>query len=186
MKKILVLTAIFFVIATETVYSQASIFGKISDGKVTPCATIFGKKAFNESGNIGLTYFGLVQENWGEIQFGLYYNPTSWSQVGLSAGIEQNSKLLRTGGFIWLGKNNTSFVALFEKGAGKENYWYKVTINQKVDNFDLGLRGWRYTGFGPVVQYTIGKTGLKVWTMAAFGLFESTKNSLVFGLDFKI
>jgi hypothetical protein len=184
MKKLIVSIAAFFVITT--VYSQATIYGKISSGKVTPCATIFGKKAFNESGNIGFTYFGLIQENWAEAQFGLYYNPTSWSQLGLSAGIEQNSKLLRTGGFIWLGKNNTSFVALLEKGAGEDNYWYKITINQKVGNFDLGLRGWRYTGFGPIFQYKIGKTGLKVWTMAAFGLFESTNNSMVVGLDLKI
>lgn len=169
-----------------SVNAQATFFTKISDGKITPCVTIYGTKPLTESGKIGFTYFGLVQENWADAQFGLYYNPTAWSQIGLSCGIEQKSELFRTGGFVWLGKDNTSFVALLEKGFGKDNYWYKITLNQKVGNFDLGLRGWRYTGFGPVVQYKIGKTGLKAWVMPALGLFESPKNSIVLGIDFKI
>lgn len=183
MKKLITFIAVVFIYVSAS--AQATFFTKISDGKVTPCATIYGTKSLTQSGKIGFTYFGLVQESWAEAQFGLYYNPTTWSQIGLSCGIEQKSELLRTGGFVWLGKGNTSFVALVEKGFGKDNYWYKITFSEKVGNFDLGLRGWRYTGFGPVVQYKIGKTGLKAWVMPAVGWFESSQNSIVLGLDFK-
>ena len=178
----LVLVTLFISVSLN---AQISFFTKISGGKVTPCATIYGTKAFTENENFGLTYFGLVQESWAEIQFGLFYSPTDWSQVGLSCGIEQGVKLFRMGSFAWLGYRNTSFVVLAEKGAGKDNYWYKVTLSEKVGNFDLGLRGWRYTGFGPIIQYKIGKTGLKAWTMPTFGWFESSQNSILLGLDFK-
>lgn len=183
MKKLITFIAVMFVCLSAN--AQASFFAKITKDGVAPCATMYGTKSLSKNKNFGFTYFGLVQESWAEIQFGLYYNLTSWSQVGLSLGLEQGGKLFRTGGFIWLGKGNSSFIALAEKGIGKGNYFYKVTLNQKVGDFDLGLRGWRYTGFGPIIQYKIGDTGLKAWIMPAFGWFESSKNSIVIGLDFK-
>lgn len=184
MIKLILIVVITFI--SVSAYSQATLYGKISNGRIIPCATIYGTKSLSESGKVGFTYFGLIQESWAEAQFGLYYNPTTWSQIGISCGLEQNTNIFRTGAFIWLGKGNASFIALLEKGSGKDNYWYKVTLSQKIGNFDLGLRGWRYTGFGPVIQYKIGNTGMKAWVMPALGLFESSQNSIVLGIDFKI
>ena len=179
------LVAIATLMFAISVKAQASFFLKINKESISPCATIYGTKSLTAQKNFGFTYFGLVSPTWAEAQFGLYYAPAKWIQLGLNLGLEQgSSKMIRGGASLWLGKGNSSFVALVEKGCGKGNYWYKITLNQKIGRFDFGLRGWRYYGFGPLVQFEIIKN-LKFWVMPACGWFESDQNSLIAGLDFK-
>lgn len=167
------------------VSAQVSVFSKLSleSGKVTPTMTIFGSKPISEK--VGFTYFALVNQGWAEAQLGLSYSPVSFVQFGLSCGLEQNPSLFRTGGSVWLGKGKTYFLTLLEKGKGAENYWYKITLNQKIsEKFSLGLRAWRYNGIGPVVEY---KTkALKLWVMPTTKFCGDGGRNIMFGVDVKI
>ena len=184
MKKIIAFT--LFLSCIFSAFSQVSVFTKFSEtGKVTPCVTIFGTKPIVDK--VNLTYFSLVQEGWAEAQLGLAYSPTTWSNVGLSCGFEQlNGISFRTGCSLWIGKDKTSFLFLGEKGQGADNYWYKTSLMQNLSkNFNLGVRAWRFTGIGPLVEYKTGKLISKIWAMPAYN-FEASAANLVIGFDIKM
>lgn len=183
MKKLFVMLCLL--IATGLVgKAQLSIFTSYNSksNTVSPCATIFGTKPISEK--ISFTYFALVNQNWAETYIGLNYHPVKWMSLGLSAGIEQNPALYRTGASLWLGHGKMSFLTLLEKGDGPNNYWYKSTLAYKAsDKLSLGLRAWRYTGLGPVAEYSV--KDLKFWVMPAYDL-EVETSKLVVGIDIKI
>lgn len=183
MKKLVVFC--LFLSFIFSISAQVSSFVKISEtGKITPCMTIFGSKPIVDK--LGMTYFALVQSSWSEAQLGLSYKPVSWSSFGLSFGMEQLNGGIspRTGCSLWLGKNKTSFVFLGEKGVGSTNYWYKSTLSYSLSkNFNLGVRGWRFTGFGPIVEYKVGD--IKFWGVEAYDIEEKMMKSVI-GFDVRI
>jgi len=173
---------ILLLVASVSSFAQVSVFTKYSEGKLAPCATIFGIKPINEK--ISFTYFALVSEKWAETMLGVAYSPTNWAQIGLNCGFEQNPALFRVGGSIWLGKGKTSFLTLLEKGDRSDNYWYKSTLAYKCTNsLSLGVRAWRFNGVGPVVEYKV--KDFKFWIMPAYE-FEKNNSNLVVGIDIKI
>lgn len=183
MKKLIV-SLIIALFSFSSLFAQVSLFTKFSNGKVIPCATIFGTKMINEK--IGFTYFALVNQKWAETYVGLSYSPEKWINIGLSAGIEQSPALYRLASSLWLGSGKTSFLLLTEKGDGQNNYWYKATLAYKVsEKLDLGLRAWRYNGIGPVVGYKIKELNSKIWAMPAYNLEDGNKN-LIVGVDITI
>ncbi|MBN2854585.1 hypothetical protein JXK06_03600 [Patescibacteria group bacterium] len=180
MKKLIVF--IFLFIISIYSFAQVSVFTKYSEGKLSPCATIFGTKPISEK--VNFTYFALVSEGWAETQLGFNYAPLNWISVGLSCGFEQNPALFRVGGSIWFGKGKTSFLTLLEKGSGPNNYWYKSTVAYKCsDALSLGVRAWRFNGLGPLVEYKV--KDLKFWIMPAYE-FEKNNSNLLVGVDIKI
>lgn len=183
MKKVMFL--VVFCLVSFSVMSQVSIFSKVSleTGKIVPTVTICGQKPI--SSKVSFTYLALVNQTWAEAQVGLSYAPAKFIQLGVSIGLEHNTSLYRTGASLWLGKGKTSFLALAEKGDGRENYWYKVTLNQKIsENFSLGLRTWRYIGIGPVATYNF--KSLKFWVMPTTMIYGEGGKNIVFGIDVKI
>lgn len=174
---------IFILLLVSSVsFAQVSVFTKYSDGKIIPCATIFGTKPINDK--VSFTYFALVQEKWAETMLGVAYSPVNWAQIGLNCGFEQNPALFRVGGSIWLGKDKISFLTLLEKGDGHDNYWYKSTLAYKAtDNLSLGARAWRFNGIGPLVEYKV--KDFKFWIMPAYE-FEKNNSNLIVGVDIKI
>lgn len=171
-----------FLLVSVSSFAQVSIFTKYSEGKLSPCATIFGTKPISEKMNF--TYFALISESWAETQLGASYSPFNWISVGLSCGFEQNPALFRVGGSIWLGQGKTSFLTLLEKGDGPKNYWYKSTISYKAtDKLNLAIRAWRFNGIGPVLEYKA--KDLKIWIMPAYD-FEKENSNLLIGLDIKL
>ncbi len=164
--------------------AQVSVFTRYNGDKLTPCATIFGNKKVSDQ--VSLTYFGLVNQNWAEVQIGFSYAPAKWISLGLSAGLEQTQELYRCGSSLWIGKGKTSFLMLLEQGAGKENYWYKTTLAfQPTDNLSYGIRAWRFNGIGPVASLGIKKIDSKFWVMPAYD-FEAESYNLLLGIDIKI
>ncbi len=163
-------------------FAQVTVYAKYSNGKVIPCVTVFGTKKINDK--ISFTYFALIQKKWAEAYWGVAYSPVKWVSIGLSAGIEQNPALYRLAASLWLGKGNTSFLLLIEKGDGLDNYWYKATLTYQVtNNFFIGARAWRFNGVGPSVEYKF--KDLKVWLMPAYD-FENKNSNLIVGVDIKI
>ena len=75
---------------------------------------------------------------------------------------------------------------MFEKGKGKDNYWYRVNLYQQVsENVTAGLVAWRYNGTGPIFRYTVKKlAGSTLWMMPAYD-FESHGAKLMTGVTIK-
>lgn len=178
---------ILVVIMSFSLFSQFSLYTKYSEGgKLAPGAAIFGTKPIVNQ--VNFTYFILVQEKWGEAMVGIAYSPTNWLEIGANCGFEQNPSLFRTGASIWVGNGQVSFLTLLEKGAGKDNYWYKSTISCKplpatLPALSLGVRAWRFNGVGPLIEYRL--QDLKFWLLPAYD-FEKNVSNLLAGIDIKL
>ncbi len=183
MKKLFVL--IILSIFGHSAFSQIEIYGRYTaGGKVEPDINLYGERKLSKK--VNLTYFALVESKWSEALVGFSYAPKDWFSVGLSAGVEHNPAVYRTAGSIWMGKKKTSLLVLWEKGDGRDNYWYKTTLSQKLsDEVSLGARAWRYHGVGPVFSYAIKKVGVTPWIMPAYD-FEYDQKRLIFGVDIKM
>lgn len=174
---------VFFVLATNLV-AQVSIFTKINNNEASPTVTIFGQKPIND--NFSLVYFGLIGEYWAEAQMGLAWSPNTWSQYGLMAGIAQEDKLFRAGGFVWLGKDKLSSLILLEKGFGSDNYWYRVkALYQFDEDLFVGAQAWRFNGLGPLVEYRLKKINSTFWLFPAYDL-EFGGKAITIGIDISI
>lgn len=183
MKKVIVL--VVALCSVIVVYSQVSVFSKLSleSGKMVPTVTICGSRPI--SSKVGFTYLALVNQSWAEAQLGMSYSPTKSVKIGFSWGIEQKPSLIRTGSSLFLVKGKISFLALVEKGEGKENFWYKITLAQAIsEKTTLGLRAWRYVGIGPVFEYKF--KSLKLWVMPTTSFLKDGGRNVVFGVDVKI
>ena len=132
-----------------------------------PVIDYFGSKKINDK--FLLTFFGLVREQWGQALIGLSYSPVNNLSFYASAGIEQGQHAPRYSASIWAKKGRTSYLALCEVGAGKDNYLYKVSIFHELSQqFTLGIMDWRYHGLGPNVRYNIPKLESTLWIMPAY------------------
>lgn len=186
MKKVIVLLIVIF--CGFKSYSQLEVYGRYTEGgKVDPDINLYGeKKLFSDSSKFSLTYFALVEQTWAEGLVGISYSPKDWVSFGFMVGIEQNPALYRFLGSVWLGKGKKSFLALYEKGNGTDNYWYKITASYKFTKvFTLGARAWRYNGVGPVGTFEIKKLSSSVWVMPMYD-FEAQKKRISLGVSIKL
>ncbi|MFZ4500534.1 MAG: hypothetical protein ACOYMZ_03540 [Minisyncoccia bacterium] len=183
MKYIIVLSIV--TIFSFKAFSQLGVYGRYTkSGKVEMDFNFYGTKKISKK--VSLTIFTLVEQTWSEALVGISYSPKDWISFGASTGIEQNPALYRFGAFVWLGKGKTSFLSLWEKGDGTDNYWYNSTLSYKTsEKFSLGLRAWRYHGVGPVATNTVKKLDTKVWLMPAYD-FESNKQRVMLGISVKL
>lgn len=183
MKQFIVL--FILTILSLNLFSQLSVYSRYTKGgKVEMNINFYGTKKISEK--VNLTLFTLVERTWAEAQVGISYSPKEWISFGASTGIEQNPALYRFGAFVWLGKGKTSFLSLWEKGDGTDNYWYNSTISYKTsEKFTFALRAWRYHGVGPVATYTVKKLDSKLWLMPAYD-FESDKQRVMLGVSVKL
>ncbi|QQR50266.1 hypothetical protein IPF86_04305 [Candidatus Nomurabacteria bacterium] len=188
MKKLFIFLAIVkYLFLPLFVSGQVQVYGRYTlDGTIEPDVNVFISKPFSDSSKFSFTSFTLVEQNWAEALVGLSYSPKSWLNIGLSAGIEHNPALYRFAGSVWLGKDRSSLLFLWEKGDGNDNYWYKTTalydISTKVS---LGAIAWRFHGIGPVAIYNVRKLDSKFWVMPAHD-FEFNENRVMFGVDIGI
>ncbi len=188
MKKFFIIyTVIRIVLLPLFASGQVEVYGRYTvNGTIQPDINVFTSKAFSDSSKFSFTSFTLVEQNWAEALVGISYSPTSWLNIGLSTGIEVNPALYRLAGSIWLGKDKSSLLFLWEKGDGNDNYWYKVTALHDVSKrVSLGAIAWRYHGIGPVVFYGVKKLDSKFWVMPAHD-FEFKENRVIFGVDIGI
>lgn len=165
-------------------YSQTNFYGRYTlGGKIEPAVTFTGKIRLNDK--LNLTGFVLYEDYYSEALIGLSYSFTDWMKLGLSTGIEQKSTLYRFGGSCWLGSKNLSLLALLEQGLGKNNYWYKTSVDyQANESISLGLMAWRFHGIGPMMKYSFYKLGITLWAMPAYDP-EIEAKRLMFGIQIK-
>ena len=165
--------------------AQLEVYGRYTIGEsVAPNINLFGTKKLSDKAN--LTAFFLVEEKFSEALVGISYSPSKHLSIGVSGGIENSPKLLRFGSSIWVGKNNTSLLLLGEKGNGKDNYWYKANLFQKLsDKLTVGATAWRFHGVGPNVRFTTKKLASTLWMMPAYD-FEADKTKVMIGWSIKI
>ncbi|MCF7820446.1 MAG: hypothetical protein K9M44_03185 [Candidatus Pacebacteria bacterium] len=168
-------------------FAQVQIFGKYTPEEKTlaPDINIFGYgQKLNQSSTLKMTYFALVEENWAEGLIGVSYAPKDWLELGLLGGIETTETLYRFCASVWLGKDKFSLLTFFEKGDGKDNWWYKSTLSYQIaETWSTGLMSWRYNGTGVFVKKDF-KT-FSVWVNPAYDL-EFEKERLTMGIDIKI
>lgn len=173
------MTVLTFLVANNAI-GQIEIYDRFGNGHHESNINIFVEKGISKK--VTLTGFALVEKTWSEALVGFTYAPKDWVSFGASVGIEQNSALYRTAYSVWLGKNKNSLLALFEKGDGADNYWYKVTLSHDFSNkFSIAARAWRYHGVGPVFTYTLPKPGVSWFIMPAYDL-DSKEKKVIAGI----
>jgi hypothetical protein len=161
--------------------AQLEAYGRYTThGSVEPNINYAGLKKITEK--ISLTFFGLVEQKWGEALIGAKYSPSNSFSVGASIGIEHGTNSPRFGASMWTGKGKMSFLILGELGSGTANYLYKANLFHKYsEQFTLGVTAWRFHGAGPNFRFTIPKISLTIWAMPAYD-FESCTSKLMIGV----
>lgn len=185
MKKLIVLLSIIFIstvlsaqFSTLEIYSRNTI-----NGNSVPDANLFGELA--SKSKFALTYFLLAEPEFAEGLFGLNYYLTDHVSVGISTGFETSSTVYRFGASFWAETGAGTFLALVEKGDGKDNYWYKADILQEMsERITFGFVAWRYHGIGPILKYHFkaGEYDSKIWIMPARD-FEFEEYRIMLGID---
>lgn len=120
----------------------------------------FGKSSFG--------YFGwaLVSKGWSEIYPGLSWQPASWIQMGVGAGIEQTQSKVRFGEFLWVGKGKLYFLGFTEHGGS--GFWYRaMTMYKWTKDFQVGLMSQHGLGIGPKMEFEFLKP-FSLWVATLF------------------
>jgi hypothetical protein len=135
-------------------FAQLEVYDRYTPGgKHEPNINYFGSKKLSD--RFALTYFGLLEHQWGEALVGASYAPLPSLILGLSAGIEHGTTSPRYSASIWTGNKTTTFAILWELGEGKSNYLYKAICSINTPTFTIGLTAWRKHGVGPNFRYTV-------------------------------
>lgn len=170
--------------------SQLQIFGKYtpkdkdSNSEFAPDINIFGYGS--NIGKFKTTYFLLVEKNWAEGLIGLNYSPKDWIEFGISLGIEQSPKLLRGGVNLSITYKKFFFFSWIEKGIGKDNYWYKSSLNYSFNKtLSLEAVAWRFNGIGLSLKVKTFKEKVTLWVFPAWDP-EFHKKRISIGMDIKL
>ena len=165
MKKYLMLLAVMLPLGA---FAQLEVYDRFTPGgKHEPNINYFGSKKLNQQ--VSLTYFGLLEHQWGEALAGASYAPVPSLIIGLGAGIEHGSSSPRYSASIWTGNKTTTFSALWELGAGRSNYLYKANLFYKyTSGFTMGMTAWRKHGIGPNFRYLVPQVRATLWVMPAY------------------
>ncbi len=134
----------------------------VQGGQLTAGVQFWIQGQFNS--HFGWFGWALVNKDWSEIYPGLYWQPTSWMQIGIGAGIERDQSRARVGEFLWMGKGKFYFLAFTEhEGSG---FWYRaMAMYQMNKRFQIGLMSQYRLGIGPKVEAVIVKP-FSLWVAA--------------------
>jgi hypothetical protein len=163
-------------------HAQLEVYDRYTIGKKhEPNINYFGSKKITD--RFSITYFGLLEHQWGEALVGVSYAPSKSLILGLSTGIEEGTTSPRYGASLWTGNDKTTFSILGELGAGHANYLYKANLFYKyTDCFTFGATAWRKHGVGPNFRYFVGKISSTFWVMPAYD-FEAHHSKLMTGVS---
>ena len=181
---------LFIILITITAksFAQMKVFLRYTPEKseVLPTITYFGKKKISDKFHLAI--YTLVNKRFSEALVGFTYAPKKWIKIGLSSGIENNAISpvgYRFGSSLWLCKDKNSLFSIFEKGDGKDNFFYKTTYKHKIsDRFHLGLVAWRFHGIGPMAFCKIKKIDSTLWITPLYD-FEFEVARVVLGTTIK-
>ncbi len=107
----------------------------------------FYENSFKNDAKVGVYYFTLLNENWGQAYGGLIFKPKTWLSVSIGAGMEVNKNPYRFNVSLQMNKNKINFLQIYEYGGS--GFWYNIILNYKVqeqNSFGLILK--RYYGLG--------------------------------------
>jgi len=183
MKKVVLIITILMSIFSTT-QAQFQAFQKITP-KESPCVDFnyYGTTRIDSS--FGIFFFSLTEKGWAEAYTGLIYNPTSWLELTLGAGIEQAPSLYRLAGSVWMGSKKIDGFFVGEKGDGPDNWWYKTFLRYKYsEKVNFGLMSWRYSATGPFIGYQLSKK-LELWVNVGRDL-EFHKDCAIVGFNFNM
>ena len=182
MKKVFVLLLIPLPFLAQ---AQLEVYGRYTaHGTVEPNINYNVSKKITQK--IALTFFSLVEQNWGEALIGASYSPSTSFTIGASAGIEHGTSNLRYSVSAWKKNGKTSLLVLGELGSGPSNYLYKANLFHQYSNyFTLGVTAWRFHGTGPNLRLTIPKLSATIWSMPAYD-FEAHASKMMIGISINI
>jgi len=182
MKKTLVLLIISLPFFAQ---AQLETYGRYTaGGYVEPNINYFASRKITEK--VSLTFFGLVEQKWGQALIGTTYSPSNSFSVGGLIGIEHGTNSPRYAASIWKGMGKTTLLIWGELGSGRDNYLYKVNLFHKIsDQFTLGLTAWTGHGVGPNFRLAIPKLMATIWSMPAYD-FTHNKARLMVGMSVKM
>lgn len=134
------------------------------------------------TGSVGTFAWFQIDQNYGQGYAGLSLTPKSWLQFGVGAGVEQTTRPLRFGSFVWAGNQHVSLLFIGE-GLGS-GWWYKSEFNwTATKDLGIGLMTERFKGTGPRVQYAVPGTPLTIWSAY---LFNEGGNRALMGIRVKM
>ncbi|MDB9913871.1 hypothetical protein OAD06_06170 [Flavobacteriaceae bacterium] len=186
MKKLILFIVLFTITATS--FAQMKVFLRYTPerSEVLPTITYFGKKKISDKFHLAI--YTLINKNFSEALVGFTYAPKKWIKIGLSSGIENSAATpvgYRFGSSLWLEKDKNSLFSIFEKGDGKDNFFYKSTYKHKIsERIHLGLVAWRFHGLGPLAFYNIEKIDSTLWITPLYD-FEFEVARVVLGTTIK-
>jgi hypothetical protein len=186
MKKLILFIVLFTITATS--FAQMKVFLRYTPegSEALPTITYFGKKKITDKFHLSL--YTLVTKKFSEALVGFTYAPKQWIKIGLSSGIENSAATpvgYRFGSSLWLEKDKNSLFSIFEKGDGKDNFFYKSTYKHKIsERIHLGLVAWRFHGLGPLAFYNIEKIDSTLWITPLYD-FEFEVARVVLGTTIK-
>ncbi len=183
MKKYYVLFVVVFVVVMMSIPTWGQVLGSVENetniqkGIVSTQFQYWIQGQFNKQ--FGWFAWALGSKNWSEIYPGLSWQPTSWLQMGVGAGIEQGQSKARFGEFLWIGKGRFCFLGFTEhEGSG---FWYRAMAMYKMnDSFQVGLMSQHKLGIGPKMEAVVLKP-FSVWAAILTG-GENPKTTIFGGL----
>ncbi|MCK5821275.1 MAG: hypothetical protein KAH17_05300 [Bacteroidales bacterium] len=121
-----------------------------------PQINIYGS-ASHEGSRLGTYFFALLNPNWGEAYGGLSYQLTPWMSLNAGIGLETHSQIYRLNVGSFIAVNKLTLLQIYEYGGS--GFWYSVILNYAVKpKLKTGLILKRYYGFGPNIEWNIGKS----------------------------
>ena len=176
------ISVFFLILLPFLVHAQLEVYGRYTaGGYVEPNINYFGSKKITEK--VALTFFGLVEQKWGQALIGTTYSPSNTFSVGGLIGIEHGTNSPRYAASIWKGMGKTTLLLWGELGSGRDNYLYKINLFHKVTNqFTFGLTAWTGHGVGPNFRIAIPKLSATLWSMPAYD-FTHNKARLMIGIS---
>lgn len=198
MKKLLLILSVLYlanICASQAQETKTGFlfeeYNYISKNELFPTMFASMTHSFNTDRNISLWGFLLTSEKAKKGTFGVMYTPKITSGVlklGLSCGIKGTAKtsgkasfLVKS--FIFAKKGRFSLMNSLEYG-DKTGYWYTGFLMVDVSNqLECGLRGQRFEGIGPMVQFKVKP--FIFWINGAYD-FEFKRYGALAGVNIKV
>ena len=179
MKKLTMLIAVTVVAWSQTVVGQTNELSKNQLGLASDSPTRLTVESqwvsvhdglqlmlnveHNLNDTFGLFAYGEAHEHWGQFYAGPTFTPADWIKFGLGVGLEEADKNpLRSGNWLWLGKNKDSLLAVGNYSAN--GHWWHVHSNHQFNGWlGVGLFARSNAGAGPRLQITVPKKPISFW-----------------------
>jgi hypothetical protein len=141
------------------------------DGELKSVLSGYITKTFDNS-TWGFSGFALVTPGWGQMYFGPSWNPIKPLVLELSIGGERDGDTLKTRFALVPTFTYKKFFAIFILEFNKDVFrgdtsgiWFETVAKATIipDLLSLGIRGRRFVGFGPYMDFLFPATGLQFW-----------------------